>query len=101
MKMYDDITETNRNILTDDEDVKLIKSLIGHRCLVKGNRYSQNYDSITITGYSDGIIRYNESANSTPKYMNRCDFFPIVMRMPEFDNEKLDTPDRVGCQTIY
>lgn len=99
--MYDDINETNRNILSDEEDVKLIKSLIGHRCLVKGNRYSPNYDRIMITGYSDGIIRYNETSNSTPKYMNRCDFFPIIMKIPEFDGETLDKPDYGGCPTIY
>lgn len=101
MNTCDDLTETNRNILSDTEDINLLKSLVGHRCLVKSNSSCQSYDNIMITGYADGVVRYIMGTNMSPMYTNRYDFFSIIMRMPNFENNSREIIGNKGCPFTY
>lgn len=91
MREFNDIKEENRNLLNDDEDISLIMSLVGHKCLVKENDCQHEYEKIAIAGFADGVIMFYRSGDPEPVYMDRASFYQIIMRMPDFGvNERDD-----------
>lgn len=90
MREFKDIKEKNRNILNDDEDIRLIMSFVGRNCLVKENVCQREYEKIMIAGFADGVIMFYRGDNSEPVYMDRASFYQIVMRMPDFGIKEQD-----------
>lgn len=78
--------EINRNWLTDIEDMQLLSSLVGRTCLVKEHDCQHAYEKINILGFANGIIMFCKVDNAKTVYMNRYDFYKIVMQMPDFES---------------
>lgn len=90
MREFNDIKEENRNLLNDDEDISLIMSLVGHKCLVKENDCQREYEKIAIVGFADGVVMFYRGGDPEPVYMDRASFYQIVMRMPDFGVSERD-----------
>lgn len=82
---FDSSASYNRKLLSEAKDIKLLKSLVGSKCLVKRNSHQRNYIPIEILGYEDGIVKFcEEDAVGSPEYQHRHDFYPIIREMPTF-----------------